>query len=142
MATRTLALVKPDARQHTEEIISDIRAGGFRILVRRERMMKDLQVEQFYKEHKDQPFFGPLLSHMTSGVITMMVLETDGQMPAWQAWRNMMGSTDPYRAEVGTIRKKYWNGKSLPANVVHGSDSAAAAEREIAFFFAGMDLIK
>jgi nucleoside-diphosphate kinase len=139
---RTLALIKPDAREHTAAILHKIQAGGFHIVAKREFRMTRPQVEWFYREHRDKPFFPALVDHMTSDTVTVLVLETDPPKTAWQRWRDEIGRTDPMKAEYGTIRWEFGREQKLPKNVVHGSDGEGAVEREIPFFFAGCDLIR
>jgi nucleoside-diphosphate kinase len=93
------------------------------------------QAEQFYEVHRERPFYGSLVRYMTSGPVMVQVLEGDN---AVAANRDIMGATDPKKAAPGTIRADL--AESIEANVVHGSDSAANAEREIGFFFRGIDL--
>jgi nucleoside diphosphate kinase len=132
---RTFAMIKPDGRPQEEAIRANIREAGFNLIVEKELTLNPQQVAEFYSEHSSRPFFADLLDHMTSGPVLVMVLEREG---AIKQWRELMGPTDPLRAcEIApkTIRAKYWNGNPLPENVVHGSDSLQAAEREINFFF-------
>ena len=91
----------------------------------------EAQAKKFYAEHKERPFFGSLVSFMTSGPVLLMVLESEN---AVEKYRKLMGATNPANAAPGTIRKAF--GESLEANSVHGSDSAASAAREIKYFFA------
>ncbi|MEN0060468.1 MAG: nucleoside-diphosphate kinase, partial [Bdellovibrio sp.] len=86
--------------------------------------------EEFYAEHKERPFFGELVSFMTSGPVTLMCLQGEN---AVAKNREIMGATDPKKATVGTVRAKF--GDNVGENAVHGSDSAASAARELALFF-------
>ena len=144
MRERTLAIIKPDAREHTKAILERIKEAGFTIIAQRELLLKRAQIEEFYREHRGRPFFEALIDHMASGIVTILVLERkspSGCREAWQDWRDLMGRTNPALAEHGTIRWEFGRYNELPKNVVHGSDSERAAEREIPFFFAGCELI-
>lgn len=93
-------------------------------------MLTQEQAEGFYAEHKERPFFNDLVAFMTSGPVVVQVLEGEG---AILKNRDLMGATNPKEADAGTIRADF--ASSIDANAVHGSDSAASAEREIAYFF-------
>ena len=129
---RTLALIKPDAvdRNIIGEIITLIEQNGF--IVRNMKFMKMSQsiAQRFYEAHKEKPFYDKLVTYMTSGNIIALILEKDN---AVRLFRDLIGSTDPELAKEGTIRKLYAIDKSF--NSVHGSDSDANAEREIAIIF-------
>lgn len=128
----TFAIIKPDAVQagHAAAIIALIQDNGFSILGQRKERLSREQAEQFYAIHKERPFFGELVDYMISGPVVLMVLEKDD---AVQAWRDLMGATDPAKAAKGTIRKLY--GTNIGANATHGSDSAENAHIEIEQFF-------
>ena len=132
MIQRTFCIIKPDATaRHLEnEINGMITNAGFKIIASKRVEATREQFETFYAEHKGKPFFEGLVEFMTSGPIVVQVLEGEN---AIQAWRDLMGKTDPAEAAEGTIRKKYAESKGH--NSVHGSDSPASAEREINLWF-------
>jgi nucleoside-diphosphate kinase len=139
MATeRTLSIIKPDAtrRNLTGRINAKFEEAGLRIVAqKRIRLTKD-QAEAFYAVHKERPFFAGLVSFMTSGPVVVQVLEGDDAVARNRA---IMGATDPKKAEAGTIRAEF--AEDIEANSVHGSDAADTAAQEIAFFFAGVDIV-
>ena len=132
MAVRTLAIIKPDAvaAGHTGSIINMIEDAGFTIRAMEKRSLTQDDAERFYAVHKERPFFEELVTFMSSGPVVVLALEKAG---AQEAWRELMGATDPKDAAPGTIRQKF--AKSIGENAVHGSDSTATAQEEIAFFF-------
>ncbi len=132
MIQRTFCIIKPDAvaRGLEDEINDIIIHKGFKILASKRLTATRDQFETFYAEHKGKPFFDGLVEFMTSGPIIVQVLEGEN---AIQAWRDLMGKTDPAEAAEGTIRKKYAESKGH--NSVHGSDSPESAEREINLWF-------
>ncbi len=132
MKEKTLAIIKPDAvaSGYTEEIIDTIEDHGFDILRMQKMHLTKDQAEKFYAVHKNRSFFGELVTFMTSGPIVVMALEKDN---AIKTWRDLMGVTDPAKAEEGTIRKKF--GKNIGENATHGSDSPENAKAEVVFFF-------
>lgn len=132
MIQRTFCIIKPDAtaRHLEDEINRMIEKNGFKIVASKRVNATRDQFETFYAEHKGKPFFEGLVEFMTSGPIVVQVLEKEN---AIQAWRDLMGKTDPAEAAEGTIRKKYAESKGH--NSVHGSDSPASAEREINLWF-------
>ena len=138
MIQRTFCIIKPDATaRHLEnEINKMITNAGFKIIASKRVNATRDQFETFYAEHKGKPFFEGLVEFMTSGPIVVQVLEKEN---AIQAWRDLMGKTDPAEAAEGTIRKKYAESKGH--NSVHGSDSPASAEREINLWFKPEELI-
>lgn len=129
---RTFSIIKPDAtkRNLTGEINAVIEKAGLRVVAQRRVRWTEAQAQEFYGEHKERPFFGELVSFMTSEPIVIQVLEGEN---AIAKYREVMGATDPAQAAEGTIRKLFAISKG--ENSVHGSDSPAAAEREIALFF-------
>ena len=136
--SRTFTIIKPDSVQKGNfgRIISRIEEDGFRILgVKKLYLTKD-QAEKFYAVHKERPFFQSLVTYMTSGPVYVAALERDS---AVEGLRNLMGATDPQKADAGTIRKDF--GESIERNAIHGSDSAENARIEIGFFFAEYELI-
>ena len=129
---RTLILVKPDAfaRGLTGEIVARFERKGLKIVALRHMTVGRELAERHYAEHVQRPFFGELVDFITSGPIVAMVLE--GQ-DAVRAARQLIGATDPLEAAPGSIRGDF--AIDLGANMVHGSDSPEAAERETALFF-------
>ncbi len=139
MATeRTFSIIKPDAtrRNLTGQINARIESAGLRIIAQRRVHMTRAQAETFYAVHKERPFFGSLVAFMTSGPVVVQVLEGDG---AIAKYREVMGATNPAEAADGTIRKDF--AENLEANSVHGSDAPETAAEEIAYFFAGADIV-
>jgi nucleoside-diphosphate kinase len=129
---RTLILVKPDAfaRNLTGEIIARFERKGLRIVALRYMTMDAQLAEQHYAEHEGKPFFGELVSFITSGPLVAMVLEGD---EAVRAARQVIGATNPLEATTGSIRGDF--AIEVGQNMVHGSDSAESAEREAKLFF-------
>jgi nucleoside-diphosphate kinase len=129
---KTLSIIKPNSTldNNIGNIIGIFEKNGLRISAAKFTKLSKEKAEGFYIEHKDRPFFGELVSFMTSGPVMLMVLEGDN---AVMKNRELMGATNPANAAEGTIRKLY--AKSVGENSVHGSDSLASAEREIAYFF-------
>lgn len=128
----TFSIIKPDAteRNMTGKVNAVIEGAGLRIVAQKRVRWTKAQAQKFYEEHAARPFYGELVDFMTSGPIVMQVLEGEG---AIAKYREVMGATNPANAAEGTIRKLY--AKSVGENSVHGSDSAASAEREIALNF-------
>ena len=129
---RTLSILKPDAvkNRHIGDIISRLEDKGLHIVaIKMVKLNKD-QAAQFYKIHKDRPFFPELVEYMSSGPVVVMVLEGD---QAITKSRQIIGATNPETAEKGTIRADF--GESIRKNAIHGSDSPEAAKEEIQFFF-------
>jgi nucleoside-diphosphate kinase len=135
---RTLAIIKPDAvgRGLTGEIISRIHASKFQIIAVKSRRLTKAEAEGFYAVHRERPFFRDLTEFMSSGKVVVMALEAEN---AIAKWRDTMGATDPARAAPGTIRKDL--GTSIQNNCTHGSDAPQTAAFEIAYFFAGSELV-
>jgi nucleoside-diphosphate kinase len=129
---RTLILVKPDAfaRNLTGEIIARFERKGLRIVALRYMTMDTQLAEQHYAEHEGKPFFGELVSFITSGPLVAMVLEGD---EAVRAARQVIGATNPLEATTGSIRGDF--AVEVGQNMVHGSDSPESAEREAKLFF-------
>jgi nucleoside-diphosphate kinase len=129
---RTFSIIKPDAtaRNLTGAVNAVFEASGLRIVAQKRVRLTRAQAEGFYAEHKARGFFGELVDFMTSGPVVLQVLEGEN---AVAHHRDVMGATDPAKAAEGTVRKLY--ARSIGENSVHGSDSEASAEREIAFFF-------
>jgi nucleoside-diphosphate kinase len=133
MATnRTFTMIKPDATAagHTGKIIDKIIASGFRIKAMKLTRLSREDAGKFYEIHKERPFYGELVEYMSSGSIVAAVLEKEN---AVEAFRELIGATDPQKAAEGTIRKLF--ATSIAANAVHGSDSDANAATEASFFF-------
>ena len=129
---QTLSIIKPDAveRNLDQQIKSIFIKKGFKIIKEKKIKLEKNEAEQFYKVHQTKPFYNDLCEYLSSGPILVMVLE---KKDAVLANRNLMGATDPKKAEEGTIRKSF--GISIDKNSVHGSDSAENAKIEIEFFF-------
>ena len=135
---KTLSIIKPNSTLDNSigNIISIFEKNGLRISAARFAKLSKEKAEGFYIEHKERPFFGELVTFMTSGPVMIMVLEGDN---AVAKNRELMGATNPANAAPGTIRKLY--AKSVGENSVHGSDSLSSAEREIAYFFEKSDVV-
>ena len=129
---QTLSIIKPDAveRNLTEEIKNEFKINGFTIKNEKKIKLEKSEAEKFYQVHQSKPFFNDLCEYLSSGPILVMILE---KFNAVMDNRNLMGATDPQKAEEGTLRKKY--GISIDKNSVHGSDSIDNAKIEIDFFF-------
>ena len=134
---RTFSIIKPDAtrRNLTGAINAMIEAAGLRIVAQKRVRMTRKEAETFYAVHRDRPFFAELVETMTSGPVVVQVLEGEN---AIAKYREIMGATDPAKAEGGTIRKVY--ARSIGENSVHGSDAAETANIEIAQFFSGNEI--
>ena len=135
---QTFAILKPDAvaSGHTGQILSMIEHAGFRIRGIKMIRLSKQQAEGFYEVHKERPFFGGLVTFMTEGPVVVMVLERED---AIKHWRQVMGATNPEKADEGTIRKKF--AKNIERNSVHGSDAPETAAIEIPFFFSVSELL-
>jgi nucleoside-diphosphate kinase len=136
-AERTLSIIKPDAvaKNVIGEIYTRFEKAGLRIVAARMMQLSRAQAEGFYAVHKARPFFKDLVDFMTSGPVMIQVLEGENAM---QKNRDLMGATDPKKAEKGTIRADF--AQSIDANAVHGSDSSENAAVEIAYFFPTLDI--
>ena len=130
---RTLSIIKPDAvaKNHIGDISRRFEHAGLKIIAAKMAQLSQEQAEGFYAVHKERPFFGDLVGFMISGPVMIQVLEGEN---AISRNRELMGATDPQKAEPGTIRADFAD--SIDANAVHGSDSLENAETEIAYFFA------
>jgi len=138
MATeRTLSIIKPDAvaKNVVGQILSRFEAAGLKIVALKMQQLSQEQAEGFYAEHSERPFFKDLVAFMTSGPVSVQVLEGEG---AVLANRDLMGATNPQEAAAGTIRADF--AESIDANAVHGSDSTESAAREVAYFFADNEI--
>jgi nucleoside-diphosphate kinase len=134
---RTLSIIKPDAtrRNLTGAINERFERAGLRIVAqKRLRLTRDM-AERFYAVHAQRPFYSSLVTFMTSGPVVVQVLEGEG---AVAKNREVMGATDPAKADSGTIRKDF--AVSIEANSAHGSDSPENAAQEIAFFFSEVEI--
>lgn len=135
---RTFTMVKPDAvaAGNTGNILAMIEQAGYKIVALKLTQLSEAKAGEFYAVHNERPFYGELVSFMSSGPIVAAILEKDN---AVLDFRTLIGATDPSKAEEGTIRKKY--AMSLGENAVHGSDSDENAAIESAFHFAVTDMI-
>jgi len=134
---RTLSIVKPDgvARNLIGDVYHRFEKAGLRIVAARMLRLTQQQAQLFYEMHKERPFYQDLVRYMTSGPVIAQVLEGEG---AIAKNRDIMGATDPKKAAPGTIRADL--ALSIEANVVHGSDAADTAAREIGFFFSATEI--
>ena len=137
-ATRTLSIIKPDAtrRNLTGAINAKFEAAGLSIVAQRRIHMTKAQAGKFYEVHKERPFYDELCDFMASGPVVVQVLEGEN---AVARNREVMGATNPANADEGTVRKEF--ALSIGENSVHGSDSDENAAIEIAYFFAGIDIV-
>ncbi|AAZ68924.1 nucleoside diphosphate kinase [Ehrlichia canis str. Jake] len=135
---RTLSILKPDVvkRNITGQVNSYIENSGLKIVTQKMCLLTRFQAEEFYAIHKSQHFFIPLVDFMVSGPIIVQVLEGEN---AISLYRELMGATDPKKANPGTIRGDF--AENIDANCVHGSDSLDNAVREIRFFFSDYELL-
>ena len=138
MTERTLAIIKPDAMQRRllGRIIQRIEDQGFQIRAMRRVHLSRTEAEGFYAVHRERPFFGGLTDFMSSGPVVVMALEAPD---AIRKWRNLMGATDPAKADPGTLRKEF--GSSIEQNATHGSDAPDTAAFELGYFFRGMEVL-
>jgi nucleoside-diphosphate kinase len=138
MSNRTFTIIKPDSvrKNNFGKIIGRIEEQGFRVLGVKKIELSRRQAEAFYGIHRERPFFGSLVEYMTSGPVYVAALEREG---AVANFRQIMGATDPQKADAGTLRKEF--GESIEQNAVHGSDSDENAKNEISFFFAESELV-
>jgi len=135
---RTLSIIKPDAtrRNLTGKINARFEERGLRIVAQRRVKLSSEEAEQFYAIHRERSFFRDLVSFMTSGPVVVQVLEGEN---AIAKYRDVMGATDPAKAAAGTIRKVH--AKSIGEKSVHGSDAPDTAQKEIAQFFSGNEIV-
>jgi nucleoside-diphosphate kinase len=138
MTNLTFGIIKPDAVRagKTGSIIQRILDGGFKIRGLKLIHMTRQQAEGFYAVHRERPFFSGLTEFMSSGPCVVMALEKEG---AVKSWRDLMGATDPAKADAGTLRKEF--GGSVGENAVHGSDSDENAAIEVSYFFSRLELV-
>jgi nucleoside-diphosphate kinase len=137
MLERTLCIIKPDAveKKKAGAILALLEERGFHLVAVQRRHLSRAVAEGFYAVHKARPFFGELVTFMIRSPVVVAVLERDS---AVGEYRNVMGATDPAKADAGTIRKLY--GSNVGENAVHGSDSLDNARNEIAYFFAASEV--
>jgi nucleoside-diphosphate kinase len=135
---RTFAIIKPDAveRRLAGKILSRIEDAGFTIRGLRMQHLTKKEAEGFYAVHRERPFFGGLTEFMSSGPVIVLALEAPD---AIRKWRNLMGATDPAKADAGTLRKEF--GSSIERNATHGSDAPETASFELGYFFRGMEVL-
>jgi nucleoside-diphosphate kinase len=138
MSNRTFTMIKPDAMKngHAGAILDRIIKEGFRIIALKQTRLSEEKAGEFYAIHKERPFFGELVSFMSSGAIIAAILEKEN---AVTSFRTLIGATDPAKADANTIRKLY--ATSVGENAVHGSDSNENAKIEGDFFFSGLERI-
>ena len=136
MTEQTLAIIKPDgvARNLVGEVIRRIESSGLEIKALKMMHLSRRQVEGFYAVHKEKPFFASLTSFMSEGPVVLMILRGEG---AIRRWRDLMGATDPAKADTATIRKDF--GQSIERNTTHGSDAPETAAFETAYFFSQLE---
>jgi nucleoside-diphosphate kinase len=129
---QTFSIIKPNAMKKNAigDIVSMFEANGLKIAAAKIVVLTADKAGEFYAEHKARPFFGELVSFMTSGPVMLMCLQGEG---AVLKNREIMGATDPKKANPGTVRSKF--GDNMGENAVHGSDSVESAARELALFF-------
>ena len=135
---RTFAIIKPDAveRRLVGKILARIEDAGFTVRGMRMHHLTKAEAEGFYAVHRERPFFGGLTTFMSSGPVVLLALEAPD---AIKKWRNLMGATDPAKADAGTLRKDF--GSNIERNATHGSDAPETAAFELGYFFRGMELL-
>lgn len=135
----TYAMIKPDAVKAKDEILADIEGRGFTVLFQQEYQFSKELAQNFYSEHKGRSFFDRLIDQMTSGLVVVLILKKEGDIPCFQAWRNELGKTNPAEAAEGTLRKVYTDklfggpeayASEQATNCFHGADSVASVIRE------------
>ena len=134
---RTLSIVKPDAvaKNVIGEIYSRFEKAGLKVVAAKMKHLSRKEAEGFYAVHRERPFFGELTSFMSSGPAVVLALEAPD---AIKKWRDLMGATDPAKADAGTLRKEF--GTSIGNNATHGSDAPDTAAFELGYFFRGMEM--
>lgn len=137
MKERTLGIIKPDgvARNHIGNILARVEKAGLTIIGGRLTRLDRAKAEGFYSVHKERPFFGSLVEFMTSGPVFVFAMEGEG---AISKWRDLMGATNPEKANPGTIRKDL--ALDIEKNTVHGSDAPETAKFEVGYFFNDSEL--
>lgn len=138
MTNRTLTMIKPDSvrKRNFGKIISRIESEGFSVLGLKKVFLSQKQAEGFYAVHRERPFYRDLVKYMMSGPVYVAALERPNAVPHL---RQLMGATDPKKADRGTIRAEF--GESIEQNAIHGSDSDENARIEISFFFSESELM-
>ena len=136
MIQETLAIIKPDGvtRGLIGEVIRRIESHGLKVKAMKMVHLSKKEAEGFYAVHRERPFFGSLTSFMSEGPVVLMILSGEN---AIQAWRDLMGATDPAKSAPGTIRREF--GLSIERNTTHGSDAPETAAFETSYFFSGME---
>ncbi len=136
---KTLSMIKPEAvsRGLSGKIISGIEENGLKIIAQKMLRLSCEQAARFYAVHQNKAFFEELVENITAGPVIVQVLSGEN---AIEAYRRLMGNTNPAAADEGTLRRLY--GVSIEKNGVHGSDSPETAEREIAFFFNQLEILE
>jgi nucleoside-diphosphate kinase len=134
---RTFSIIKPDAvkKNAIGGVVAKLEEGGLRVVASRMVRLTESQARAFYAVHKDRPFYGDLVKFMTEGPVVVQVLEGEN---AVVRNREIMGATNPEKADAGTIRKEF--ATNIERNAVHGSDAPETAKEEIAFFFSAAEL--
>jgi len=134
---RTFSIIKPDAvaKNVVGQIVSRFEASGLKVIASRMKHLSRVEAEGFYGVHRERPFFKDLVEFMISGPVVLQVLEGEN---AIAKNRELMGATDPKKADPGTIRAEF--AESIDANAVHGSDAPETAAVEIAYFFPACDV--
>jgi nucleoside-diphosphate kinase len=134
---RTFSIVKPDAvaKNAIGKVVAMLEAGGLRVIAQKMVRLTPEQAGEFYAVHRERPFYKDLCAFMTEGPVVVQVLEGEG---AVAKNREVMGATDPRKADPGTIRAEL--GTNIERNACHGSDAPETARQEIAFFFSGAEL--
>jgi len=134
---RTLSIIKPDAvgKNVIGKIYSRFESNGLKVIAAKMKWLSKHEAEGFYAVHKERPFFNDLVAFMISGPVMIQALEGEG---AISKNRELMGATDPKKAEAGTIRADF--AQSIDANAVHGSDGPDTARAEVAYFFPEMEV--
>ena len=135
---RTFSILKPDTveRRKIGDVIALIEGAGLRVVAQKMMHMTKKQAEGFYHVHRERKFFGELVEFMTRGPVVAMVLEGEG---AIGKYREVMGATDPAKADAGTIRKQF--GTNIERNAIHGSDGPETAAFEISYFFNQLEIV-
>ncbi|MGH9339583.1 MAG: nucleoside-diphosphate kinase [Acidobacteriota bacterium] len=139
MQEATLAIVKPDAvkKDIIGAILQKIEKTGLSVVALKMIHLSRKEAEGFYYVHRERPFFGSLVEFMSEGPVVVMILRGQG---AISRWRQIMGATDPAKAEQGTIRNLF--AENIERNAVHGSDSPESSRFEIAYFFNGLEVVR
>ena len=134
----TFGIIKPDAVRagKTGAVLQRVLDAGFKVRAMKLIHLTKPEAEGFYDVHRERPFFGELTAFMSSGPCVVLAFEKEG---AVKAWRDLMGATDPSKADEGTLRKEFAN--SIGENAVHGSDSEENAQIELAYFFSRLEFV-